>query len=50
MNVCDDAMHGCDNLCIDEIIHMACCIGYDVPVMMYDDSAHGYAHGVHMGI
>jgi len=43
-------MHGCDNLCIDEIMHMAWGLGYDVPVMMYDDSAHGYTHGVHMGI
>ena len=32
----DDTMHGCDDLCIYEIMHMACCIGYDVPVMMHD--------------
>ena len=47
MDVCDDAMHGCDDLCIDEMMHMAWCIGYDVlddvQFMMYNDSAHGYA-------
>jgi len=46
----DDTMYGCDDRCNYEIMHMACCIEYDVPVMMYDDSAHGYTHGVHMGI
>ena len=32
----DDTMHGCDDLCIYEIMHMVCCIGYDVPVMIHD--------------
>jgi len=32
----DDTMHGCDDRCNYEIMHMACCIGYDVPVMMHD--------------
>jgi len=32
----DDTMYGCDDRCNYEIMHMACCIGYDVPVMMHD--------------
>ena len=54
MYICNDAIYGWDDPCIDEMMHMAWCVGYDVlddvQCMMYNDSAHGYAHGVHMGI